>query len=280
MAFVPTTSFIPRCIPSQNVSTRRNRAPVMLESKEVRRSAEIERLTKQLEQLRAKRQNISNEAPPASSAPPSALSNNAPVQETAIDNSATSADSNQSVKFGKHSSGNRFMSISNLTSNDYFPRILTVAGSLPDLTVDHFFQTPSVLQSKSPEAGNMFITMLPPDYKGQIVALPGWEILANCNDPVAILAKPSDISAETLPAAEDDYVVIVVDRDITGTEFDKRKFYAWAVGDNVHIGWLDSEPLPEQAKRIGNVVIGMVDMRPELRKSKSCWEEENETYAD
>jgi len=108
--------------------------------------------------------------------------------------------------------------------------------------------------------------------------LPGFEILAKCKDPVVILMDPPAISEVTLPVADDDLIVLVVERNTEGMVFDERKFYAWAMGDHVHVGWLKSEPLPEDAKCIGQVVFGMIDLKPELRKSTSCWEEENEAY--
>lgn len=81
------------------------------------------------------------------------------------------------------------------------------------------------------------------------------------------------MSISQLPCEQDGEVFVLVDR--VAETFDKRKFYAWDVDGMVKIGWSDEEKYP----RIGNVIMGQLEVRQELRKKKSCWEEENETYA-
>lgn len=124
----------------------------------------------------------------------------------------------------------------------------------------------------------MFLTMLPEGYQGQIVAMPGTEVVGLCKDPVAVLVDPAVLSDVALPVAEGDDVLLVVERDVSNVVFEDNKFYLWQVGDEVHVGWMKSKPDGEAAKMIGKVVNGMLEVRNDLREKRSCWEEENETY--
>lgn len=125
----------------------------------------------------------------------------------------------------------------------------------------------------------MFLTMLPEGYQGQIVAMPGLEAISLCKDPVAVLVDPAVLSDVTLPVAEGDDVVLVVERDVEDVVFEDNKFYLWQVGEEVRVGWMKSEPEGGAAKMIGKVIYGMLEVRDDLRERRSCWEEENETYA-
>lgn len=125
----------------------------------------------------------------------------------------------------------------------------------------------------------MFLTMLPDGYHGQIVALPGTEAVGLSKDPVAVLVDPNVLSDIALPVAKDDDVIIIVERDIKDIQFEDNKFYLWQVGEEVRVGWMKDEPDGVEAKMIGKVIYGMLEVRDELRVKKSCWEEENETYA-
>lgn len=183
-----------------------------------------------------------------------------------------------SIQFGKHATGNRFLSISSVESDEYHPRILLLAGAVPNLTTDQFRKVPQMLYNKEPAKGNLFLSRLPDGYTGDFVSMLTYEALAKCGDPVAILIEPQMLSASKLPITPNDDVVLVVDRDISDSPFRKTDFYAWDVNGKVQIGWADSEPAADVASRIGKVVYGHIEIDKELRSKKSCWEEENETY--
>lgn len=102
--------------------------------------------------------------------------------------------------------------------------------------------------------------------------------ISNYSDPVALQVRPKEISAAQLPCADDEYVYVILDRANDDMPFDNSKFYAWDVDGMVKVGWLKEEPAPDQARCLGRVTFGLLEIREELRKKRSCWEEENETY--
>lgn len=242
----------------------------------VRRSQEIKRLQKQLEDLRAARDHIAREKSAPSSQDSSPLSQASP--NPVIENTFGSNGSSVGFEVRKHGTSSRFLSLSKVDHDEYFPRILAVAGRVPDLTVEEFESAPSVLQNRAPEVGNMFVTMLPPDYKGQIIAMPGLEIIAKCRDPIAVLIGADELSEVQLPIEEGDDLVLLVDRNTDGVVFQNTKFYAWAVDGHVKVGWAKDKPSPETARCLGPVVFGIHEVKMELRQKRSCWEEENEVY--
>lgn len=244
----------------------------------MRRNEEIKRLTKQLEELRAAKERLSKgEKAPAAPTQGTAASSSSSVPSAMPMPAAKPPVPRGKLQVGKHGENSRFLSLSPLGGEEYLPRIFTVAGRIPDLTVKQLLETPLVLQNRPPNAGNMFLTMLPEGYDGQIIALPGLEILSQCKDPVVVLSNPADISSVKIPVADGDDVILVIERNIDGIEFDKNKFYAWADGDFVRIGWM-KEPPADQGKIIGKVMFGMLEVEEEMRSHKSCFKEENETY--
>ncbi|CDF40736.1 unnamed protein product [Chondrus crispus] len=277
-AFVPFSTFAPGLRPASRAAPVCSRnQPKMIARENVQGSEEIKRLQKKLEELRAMRERIAKEKsvpPPQASTPPP----QAPAQP-AVQNVTPSNNTNLSFALGKHGEGSRFLSMSAVEAEEHFPRILTVAGRVPELTVKEFMETPPVLQNRPPNAGNMFVTMLPPGYQGQIIAMQGLEVIAKCMDPVAVLIPAEELSAAQLSISDDADIAVVVERNVSKLDFDKTKFYAWAVGGRVKVGWVKEMPSPDNAKCLGQVVFGMLEEKEELRKKKSCWEEENETYS-
>lgn len=245
----------------------------MAAPKHVRRTEEIQRLTKQLEQLRQKRDQI------ISSKKKTNVDTNTTTSPPSVSPPTTaSTPPNSSFQLGKHAAGNRFLSISSVDSDEYHPRILLLAGAVPDLTTDQFRKVPQMLYNKDPAKGNLFLCRLPDGYTGDFVSMTTYEALAKCGDPVAVLVEPQMLSASKLPISPNDNVVLVVDRDLSVSPFSKTDFYAWDVNGKVQIGWAEYEPPADVASRIGKVVYGHIEIDKELRSKKSCWEEENETY--
>lgn len=248
----------------------------MVAPENVSKSEEIRKLQKKLQDLREARERLAREEQ-------SGVSNsNTPPRQTPstpiVNGAAPASNVNIPFDIGKHGEENRFLSMSKVENEEHFPRILTIAGRVPELTVKEFMETPSVLQNRPPKAGNMFITMLPPGYQGQIIAMPGFEVIAKCKDPVAVTIGSEELATAQLPVADGDDLVLLIERNTTATRFDNTKFYAWGVGDHVKVGWAKQAPSPDTARCLGQVIFGMLEEREDLRKKKSCWEEENETY--
>lgn len=254
----------------------------MVAPKHVRRSNEIKRLQRQLDELRALRAKLAAEKGTRSqnddmtsanedTTPPSPLSRPAaaPGSDARVDN----------FFVGKHDERSRFLSLLNVDSQEYAPRILSIAGIVPGLTTNEYKAKKPLVLNKRPEKGNVVITSLPEGFEGDIMALPGSDVLDACRDPILILADAGEISAAELPITEDEYVVLLVERNMTKETFNNKNFYVWDIHGQIRVGWVESQPNPSQAICVGKVMYGMVEIKPELRKKKSCWEEENETYS-
>lgn len=270
-AFALSSTFIPKITPSvkTNAVTPAPRTLQMVAPKHVRRSDEIKGLQRQLEDLKALQQKIATKN--ISNAPASHPQN-------LTLSSTDSVPSNQPINFRKHNESSRFLHFSRIEAEEYSPRILTVAGLVPGLTTEEFRTAPSMLLNKRPSKGNVFITKPPDTFTGELIALPGSDVLNSCRDPVVVLANPDEVAAIELPVAQGDVVALLVDRNISENDFSSKNFYLWDVNGLVHIGWLESLPHASQAVCLGKVFYGILELRNDLRRSRSCWEEENETY--
>lgn len=287
-SFISVSSFIPswRGNSCSNVRLKMSHGSgvglTMVAPKNTRRAEEIKRLTEQLEKLRTQRERLMQEKKTPSSSASTEQANKTPQASSPLAPASsqvpTSATSPSSFQPGKHSSGSRFLSVTSVEADEYLPRVLLIAGNVPGLTTEDFKKVPPMLFSKSPAIGNLFLSRLPEGFSGAFVTLPASEVLVKSGDPVAVLIDPQVFSVSKLPITPGDDVVLVVDRAIGGTEFDDRSFYAWDVNGKVEIGWADEEPPTDVAKRIGRIVYGNIEIDASLRKTKSCWEEENETY--
>ncbi|PXF48215.1 hypothetical protein BWQ96_02167 [Gracilariopsis chorda] len=255
----------------------------MVAPKHVRRSNEIKRLQRQLEELRELREKLAaDKETEAQAKADKSPTDGMPTPLSSSSRPAVAPKSDARVdKFlvRKHDEQSRFLSLMNIDSQEYAPRILSIAGTVPGLTTNEFKAKKPLLLNKRPEKGNVIITSLPEGFDGEIMALPGSDVLHACRDPIVILADVGEISAVELPITEDENVALLVERNVTRETFNNKSFYAWDVQGQIKVGWVESEPDPSQAICVGRVVYGMVEIKPELRKTKSCWEEENETYS-
>lgn len=294
IAFLPVSSFTPppqRPVPA---SQPRTNHPTMVAPKHVRRTEEIKRIQKQLEELRAARENLanapsngdtSNTSAPSSS-PLSAPTSSAPTTSPSFNAAATRdgpkdtpAPEPDQLKFGLHGADSHFLSISSVDQEEGHPLILPIAGNIPGLSGAALRDTAPMLYNKPPVTGNLFIARMPASsHAADIIALPYSKALEMCADPVAVLANERYVSASRLPCAQGDDIALVVDR-VSG-DFSPREFYLWEAtgGGELSVGWADVEPPQSEARRVARVVYGILETDAELRKNKSCWEEENETY--
>ncbi|CAN8077148.1 unnamed protein product [Agarophyton chilense] len=281
LTFVSFSSFTPGSHQQlrPNVVSQQSYGTRMVTPKHIRRSNEIKRLERQLEELRALREKLAHDkAHPISDSQPKPRADEPerapPIPDLLSMPQKTASD----FITGKHNEESRFLSIASVDSEEFPTRILTIAGVIPELTTAQFKSTPAVLTNKRPDKGNLVITKLPEHYHGDIMSLPGSEVLAGCGDPVLVLAEQSEVSATSLPISEGDLVALVVDRDMNRRTFESTNFYVWDVRGNIRVGWAKEEPHPSQAECVGQVVFGIMEIKPDLRQKKSCWEEENETY--
>lgn len=270
-------AFVP-CIPlrtktqSTPLLSQRPISTRMVAQDHVSRSEKIKQLNEKLEQLRAQKARLD------ASSQTSSTNKGIPTPTPPPPTTSSSDSSVSNIKFGKHSSGSRFISITAVGFAEYSPRVLTIPGRTSEITAKEFMGIAPALHTKEPVAGNFFLTKLPEGFNGMFAAIPGNDILEQAGDPLGLLINPNELSESPLPITDGDDVLLVVERDVKeDEEFDKRAFYVWDVDGAVKVGWADSYP-QNGAKRIGRVLYGLIETKKELRQKKSCWEEENEIY--
>lgn len=266
-----TPGFQRRCAPlSSSRCNVRSHSPRMVASKEERAAEEIKRLSKQLEELRAKKARMAQQKGNAA----------APVSPTRQKHEAPPVRDMQrpaeSLRFGRHGEQSRFMSFAKVDASENYPLVVPVLDDFGSLTPRIVAETPNVSQTGSGQSGSIRFATIPPAYSGRLVALPGVAAIAGCKDPVAIAVEPGVI-ADNLSMGSNDKVVLVVERAVTGTEFDSSKFYVWGVGEKVHVGWLKENPT-SRARCLGRVVCAFIGEPDQRGKARSCWEEEEEVY--
>lgn len=271
-----TAAFVP-CIPlptksqSTSLSIQRPISTRMVAQDRMSRSEKIKQLSEKLEKLRAQKERLEGTSQPSS--PNTGIPTPTPPAPT-----LSSESSLNDIKFGKHGSGSRFLSITAVDSAEYSPRVLIIPGRSCEITAKEFMETAPALYTREPVAGNFFLSKLPEGFNGMFVAVQGNEILEKAGDPIGLLISPEEFSSVELPITEGDDVLLVVDRNVKeSAELDNRAFYIWDVDGAVKVGWMDSYPKGE-VRRIGIVLYGLAETKVELRKKKSCWEEENEVY--
>lgn len=223
---------------------------------------EIQSMMLKLQQLRAKRDQLTKES----------ASKSKPGPEPVV--------APEDLDFGRHGQGSRFISFSTIDAADYFPRIVPLLRS--PISPAEFTDCPRIDVGGGGvrEKGRMYFAKLPPKHSAALecFALPLAGKLIDLVDPVALAVDPDTI-APSLSVDRGSNVVLVVERDLSGAEdeeFDPYKFYLWGIGDILKIGWLKSKPTNVQC--LGRVVVALKEEKEERRQAKSCWEEENDAF--
>jgi hypothetical protein len=122
------------------------------------------------------------------------------------------------------------LSVYRLESDDDVPRLLPVAGQMP-LTVADW---KAVL---IPEPMGAF-GIVQFSGTGAWVAIPGWSVVLNADDPVAI-AWQSDQLPQPLPGKPEEVLVIV---DRSKRDWQPDQYFLVSEGDRVVLQWLETEP--------------------------------------
>lgn len=248
-----------------------------------RRYAEIQRLTKQLEELKARRA-VAREEPivdgPRKNIPEEFTSE--PQLRTTDSRDDLAAQqrllADDVIVAGKHGENSRFCPITVVKGTEFSPRIVAVAGRIPDVTTQQVREAPKFggdgYDSK-PQPGFVSWTYIPPGYDGEVVALPASDAFGLARDPIALRARSEDVAAN-LSSNKDRDALIVIDRDLQNFEFSSTKFYAWGVNEKIQIGWFKSMPAKDQAICLGSVLGVLLEENPSAKNTKSCWLEEQD----
>ncbi len=249
---------------AHRTSSRRQRAFNAVASENLGKQEEIKELMKKLQELRAKRDELTKqvgEEKPAVSAfdPPKTE----PVSPPPVDLST--------VEIGRHGEKSRFMSFSTVSGDEYYPRAVVLLPN--DATATQVIEAPSM--GGAAEQGKLVTSTIPAGFSGRLVSLQFTGKLIDLVDPICVSMPPEDV-ADNLPKDLESDLVLVIERAIEDEEFDKTKFYLWGVDNKLKVGWAIAKP--PQAQCLGRVVCTFLEEPPKRRKAKSAWEEENEVY--
>lgn len=246
---------------------------------EERRAAEIERMAQQLAQLKAQKAALEAQKR-ASSKEPAPWPSEAPRPPALVEVKAPvgAAESGPILgRLGKHGEQSHFCGISTLDGHEYAPRILPVVGTIPGISEEDFEDIPNLNPTKR-KLGAIAWSSVPAGFDGELVAI-------NC--PTNDLGKASmlvaarvDIShvAPHYDSGKIGDALALIDCSEKAKEFDNLKFYAWGIQGQVHVGWFQSRPPPEDAICLGRVLGVIIEEDKERAKARSCWKEEDEVW--
>lgn len=117
-----------------------------------------------------------------------------------------------------------------LEADEELPRIFPVAGAFP--------LESSVLATVPKVEGMGAFHITSSDWKGGWVSLPGWQVLAQAGEPIAILAKRDRLPLK-LPGHSEE-IVLVIDRSVT--TWDEFNYFAIDRDGQLAFEWFDSAP--------------------------------------
>lgn len=123
------------------------------------------------------------------------------------------------------------------------PIIVPVAGQMPIVTAD-YNQVPGVLPEEP-------FGMVKFSGAGAWLPVPGWQVVLQAEDPIALLAKYGQLPNPP-EGNDDDDILIVVDR--ASREWNEFNYYVFDAGGQLELKWFDESP---QVKLLGRVVLIM-----------------------
>ena len=133
---------------------------------------------------------------------------------------------------GRHGDNFKYMSVIQGSKSEHFPRIVQIAGLYPGLTPEEL-----MAPSSSPAAEPGFWTYSFPDPEDPnvgVIAVPGSDVVSDCLDPVAVIAKSPSLGFK----GDEVEMVVIIDR--ADTDFVSGEFYAFQTFENqVEILWAD-----------------------------------------
>lgn len=122
------------------------------------------------------------------------------------------------------------------------PRIVPVVGELP--------LSPSQLQAVPSFVGEGSFGFVKSTGDGTLVALPGWQVILNAQDPVVIICNSEQLPTDTQSSPES--VLVVIDR--AQTQWDANSYFAYDNCAQVDFQWFETQPEPPILGRIVVVI--------------------------
>lgn len=262
----------------------------MVTPREERRVKEMERLAAQLRELKAERDRLASQgAQNGESKVGIADESYREAKLSGGDNGKVvdkgkKSGEGKEMMFGLHGEKSRFLSVSSVDSKEYFPRVLPVVGPLETLSSEEYRGVRGV--SSTTEKGQISIATLGEGgVRGDVVAIPGVEVVALAKDPVAVvvgsvgalgLQYDGKERGEKGPAA-----LVVVERDVGNVKWKDRGFYLWKVEgeDVVKFGWTKRDLKGEDGVEcLGEVLLCFMEVPKRVRAESTCWQEVEEVW--
>ena len=128
-----------------------------------------------------------------------------------------------------------------LETESELPRIIPIVGQMP-LAVDDFSAVPVAV----PEEPFGMVTF---SGQGAWIAVPGWQVIFQAEDPVGLLTQSRQLPTYPIDAA-DEQVLVVVDR--ARREWDADSYFLVADSDALSLIW---QPDPIDTKILGKIIL-------------------------
>lgn len=152
-----------------------------------------------------------------------------------------------------------------------------IAGAYPGLTKEEFL---AVSSEPSPPEGQWTYDFSDPDGPQLgTVALDGSNVVAACEDPVAIIAEHTSL-AVPLPDAIKDPVDLILVVDRAANRFSERRFLVLSQpGSELTIGaYPTKQDLPAGCEILGQVVLCQIPWLPSMKRTKTGFIEVDEYF--
>lgn len=178
-----------------------------------------------------------------------------------------SSISMSSTEPGLHGANFKFMPSVRIAEDEYYPRILHIAGVYPGITVEDLVLPISPPNSPPGKWTFDFADPLGPQLG--TVAIPGSATLYDCIDPVVVITSSTALGMTTVMGTEE--VLVVVDRE--DRQFSPAQFFMFrSPYGAVQLGNL--EDLEEGFEVLGRVALCILPFAEEMKKSTGFLEDE------
>jgi hypothetical protein len=128
-----------------------------------------------------------------------------------------------------------------LETESELPRVIPIAGQMP-LAVDDFNAVPVAV----PEDPFGMVTFAG---SGAWIAVPGWQVIFQAEDPVGLLIQSRQLPNYP-PDAANETVLVIVDR--TKRQWDADSYFLIADGESLTLTW---QPQPIDVKILGKIIL-------------------------
>lgn len=186
---------------------------------------------------------------------------------------ATMSNIDTNSPLDKHGENFKFLSVLRGNEDEYFPRIIPIAGVLGEVT---FEQIMLPFSAEAPKVGNWFYDFSDPDgpQLGTFACPPSRNI-HEAADPVGLIATNTQLNIN-LSINDEVECVVVIDRG--DFKFDPDVFFAFKTPiDTIEIG--SCNKVPNDYEIIGRVVMTTVPFHPGMqRKPTGFLEDETEVF--